>query len=37
VLAKFREQKHLRMKRKMITVAKPREFQKLLQKHLREL
>jgi CRP-like cAMP-binding protein len=37
VLAKFREQKHLRMKRDMITVAKPREFQKLLRKHLGEL
>ncbi len=36
-LAKFREQKHLRVKGTRITMAKPREFQKLLQKHLREL
>jgi CRP/FNR family transcriptional regulator len=36
-LAKFREQKHLRVKGNTITVAKPRELQKLLQKHLSEL
>jgi CRP/FNR family transcriptional regulator, dissimilatory nitrate respiration regulator len=36
-LAKFRKQKHLRMKRNMITVAKPRELEKLLQKRLGEL
>ncbi len=36
-LAQFREQKHLRMKRNMITVAKPLELQKLLQEHLGDL
>lgn len=36
-LAKFRDQKHLRMKRNMMTVAKPLDLQKLLQKHLGEL
>jgi CRP-like cAMP-binding protein len=36
-LAKLREQKHLRMKRNMITIAKPLKLQKLLQEHLADL
>jgi CRP-like cAMP-binding protein len=36
-LAKFREQNHLRVKGDRITLRKPRELEKLLQKHLGEL